>query len=412
MPEPEKFWKDFLAKHSHHKKMKKNNSKLDKVFTLLLAIVIAFLISPILTGKPPVPNTYATSIDFAEYETPGFIDDGCEEAAGAERLDPSVVCRVAGDGEFSAGDKKTLIKDLAAAENAQKTSSDKTEQMIGSCGTLQLMCQLAFLIEILVDKLMSLPFMIAEALFGYTVQQNLLSFGGTNQAELLFAGIIGWRVTRDVANMFFVFFLLWIAIATIFGFEQYGIKQLLPKLIVTALLINFSLPIAQVVINTSSSLAGVFKQGFDAQGGIAATFSKIGINPVAIGEKLGDLEKSGDFVQNENKQLQANTIAAQNTETGKDAAGNPVTITGECSLGQRLFSWEICAVKKIKYYISMALNSVAAKTVSSAFGWDLAKAVLIRTAIKIVVYPIAIFVTFAASLMLLARLIALTFIII
>src|SRR3989344_4054506 len=69
---------------------------------------------------------------------------------------------------------------------------------------------------------------------------------------------IGWTITRDIANIFFIFALLIIAIATILRLESYGAKQLLPKLIIIALLINFSLVIAFTVVDASNILALAF----------------------------------------------------------------------------------------------------------------------------------------------------------
>lgn len=68
----------------------------------------------------------------------------------------------------------------------------------------------------------------------------------------------GWTITRDIANIFFIFALLVIAIATILRLESYGAKQLLPKLIIAALLINFSLVIAFAVVDASNILALAF----------------------------------------------------------------------------------------------------------------------------------------------------------
>jgi hypothetical protein len=60
---------------------------------------------------------------------------------------------------------------------------------------------------------------------------------------------IGWEVIRDFCNMFYVFFLLLIAFATITRNSSYSAKNLLPKIIISMLLINFSMVIAKVVID-------------------------------------------------------------------------------------------------------------------------------------------------------------------
>ena len=64
---------------------------------------------------------------------------------------------------------------------------------------------------------------------------------------------MGWKITRDLTNMFFVLILLVIAFATILRIETYGMKSLLPKLIIVALLINFSLVLAGVVFPSTNS---------------------------------------------------------------------------------------------------------------------------------------------------------------
>lgn len=66
---------------------------------------------------------------------------------------------------------------------------------------------------------------------------------------------VGWSVSRDVVNLFFIFILLYIAIATILQISGYGIKDLLVKVIIIALLVNFSLMITKVIIDASNILA-------------------------------------------------------------------------------------------------------------------------------------------------------------
>lgn len=70
-----------------------------------------------------------------------------------------------------------------------------------------------------------------------------------------------WSVSRDFANMFFILILLAIAFATILRYEPYGIKRLLPKLVLVALLINFSMVGAGVIIDLGSSLGHFFVTG-------------------------------------------------------------------------------------------------------------------------------------------------------
>lgn len=84
---------------------------------------------------------------------------------------------------------------------------------------------------------------------------GILNFTNPQKAQLVQEG---WKVARDLANMFFVLILLAIAFATILRIETYGMKSLLPKLIIAALLINFSLVFAGVIIDFSGVMTAFF----------------------------------------------------------------------------------------------------------------------------------------------------------
>lgn len=75
----------------------------------------------------------------------------------------------------------------------------------------------------------------------------------------------GFRVTLSLANLGFVLAIIVIAIATIVRYESYGMKKVLWKLIVAALLVNFSLVIAGSIINFSDQLSGSFITAFPGQ---------------------------------------------------------------------------------------------------------------------------------------------------
>ncbi|MBI2122227.1 MAG: hypothetical protein HYT98_03825 [Candidatus Sungbacteria bacterium] len=70
----------------------------------------------------------------------------------------------------------------------------------------------------------------------------------------------GWGIVRDIANSFFILILLWIALAIIFDLENLGGKKLLIRVIIIALLINFSLAITGAVFGFANTLAFPFKK--------------------------------------------------------------------------------------------------------------------------------------------------------
>ncbi|PWB38598.1 MAG: hypothetical protein C3F02_02700 [Parcubacteria group bacterium] len=63
--------------------------------------------------------------------------------------------------------------------------------------------------------------------------------------------VTGWGILRDLSNMFFILILLVIAIATIINVERFGYRALLRKLIIMAILINFSMTIVGLMIDLS-----------------------------------------------------------------------------------------------------------------------------------------------------------------
>ncbi len=66
-----------------------------------------------------------------------------------------------------------------------------------------------------------------------------------------------WGVTRDFSNIFFILILLYVAIQTILGMGH-ETKKIIVRVIIMALLINFSMFFTKVVIDSSNILALVF----------------------------------------------------------------------------------------------------------------------------------------------------------
>lgn len=86
---------------------------------------------------------------------------------------------------------------------------------------------------------------------------------------------LGWPLVRDVTNMFFIVVLLLIAFATIVGYEPFHYKAHLPKLLLMAVLINFSKTLVGIMIDFSQVIMLTFVNGFQAAafGNFAKAFS-------------------------------------------------------------------------------------------------------------------------------------------
>ena len=82
---------------------------------------------------------------------------------------------------------------------------------------------------------------------------------------------IGWVIVRDICNMFFIIILLVIAFGTILNIPDYSYKKWLPKLILMAVLINFSKTICGLMIDAAQIVMLTFVNAFKDVGGANLT---------------------------------------------------------------------------------------------------------------------------------------------
>lgn len=110
-----------------------------------------------------------------------------------------------------------------------------------------------------------------------------------------------WSFFRNVANIMFVIAMLFVIFSQItgFGIDNYGIKKILPKLIITAIIVNFSYVICGILVDISNlagdALRGIFEgiangtTGSSERGHITDSVTQIlgslvnAIAPVAVG---------------------------------------------------------------------------------------------------------------------------------
>jgi len=68
----------------------------------------------------------------------------------------------------------------------------------------------------------------------------------------------GWNLMRGLANMFFLLTLVFIGLATILRLREYELQRTLPRLIIAALLVNFSAVLVGFIVDISNLLASYF----------------------------------------------------------------------------------------------------------------------------------------------------------
>lgn len=80
--------------------------------------------------------------------------------------------------------------------------------------------------------------------------------------------VAGWAIVRDVVNMFFVIVLIVIAMGTIFGHSRFQWKQQVPKLMIFAIVINFSKTLCGLMIDFAQVIMLTFANALkDIAGG-------------------------------------------------------------------------------------------------------------------------------------------------
>ena len=78
---------------------------------------------------------------------------------------------------------------------------------------------------------------------------------------------IGWPIMRDTVNMFFIVVVLVSAFSTIIGYKDFHYKAVLPKLLIMAVLINFSKTLIGLMIDFSQVIVLTFVNGFKQAAG-------------------------------------------------------------------------------------------------------------------------------------------------
>ena len=101
----------------------------------------------------------------------------------------------------------------------------------------------------------------------------------------------GWKITQGLANLFFILILVFIGLSTILRIGEYEAKKLLPRLIIVALLINFSPVLVGFVVDISNILTNVFLSSvsFGSIGGIWSIILGYFTETLSLMVKIGPL---------------------------------------------------------------------------------------------------------------------------
>ncbi|MDD2753261.1 MAG: hypothetical protein PHT44_01505 [Candidatus Portnoybacteria bacterium] len=117
---------------------------------------------------------------------------------------------------------------------------------------------------------MILKFLNGMVWLGANLADKILGITSFTSATVV---TIGWGITRDLANMFFALILLVMSISTILQIEGFTYKQILKRLIIAALLINFSLMFAGIIIDFAQVMTSFFLTAGAGEAGISANLT-------------------------------------------------------------------------------------------------------------------------------------------
>jgi hypothetical protein len=110
---------------------------------------------------------------------------------------------------------------------------------------LGLIMVLAYVIQFLTWLLVKVAFfLLSDYFFTPDFYSNVLGGFAINPVV-----ISGWKIVAGLVNMFYIIILLIIGVGTLFRVEKYTYKKLLVKLVIAALLTNFSLVFAGIILD-------------------------------------------------------------------------------------------------------------------------------------------------------------------
>ena len=133
--------------------------------------------------------------------------------------------------------------DITTPEEAAAAEAESSCTLEGGLGWI--ICPVMYFVANLNDAIWG----VIESFL--KIKPEYLATAGTNHATY-----DAWQIFRDLANVIFVILFLFVIFSQItnLGISNYGIKKILPKLIIAAVLINISFFICQIIVDLSDIL--------------------------------------------------------------------------------------------------------------------------------------------------------------
>lgn len=134
------------------------------------------------------------------------------------------------------------------------------------------------ILQLILDAVLILLSM-AEVIFQWIVDPQVMTAIINNTAVYE-----TWRAVRDVFNIAFIMVLLFSAFATVFQVSKYNYKAVLQNLIIMALLVNFSYPIARFIVDVSNVIMYSLLQGLGGNTSFVSIIDRSGVTSFSTTE--------------------------------------------------------------------------------------------------------------------------------
>ncbi len=241
-----------------------------------------------------------------------------------------------GEGAADAG--ASIVGLPPAGETADEDAPEPASTAVGACGAsiAGFMCQaITTILQFTADIMGVLVLGLVDILIAFA------KYNGFSDATVV---SMGWVVVRDVVNMFFIIILLISAFATIIGTPaEFHYKQVLPKLLLSAVLINFSKTLIQLLVDFSQVVMLTFVNAF-VQAAAGNFVSALGLNRVLQIAQTGQVADGAGGV-----------ISAQNVITAFMLANFLLAIM----LGVIIIMTAFLIVRIVVIWLSLIMSPIA-----------------------------------------------------
>ena len=166
---------------------------------------------------------------------------------------------------------------IQAAQNAAAGTPGTGAGAILDMLTAKLVGFIAFMMGWVVSFLGKVILLLVNVLLGF------LTYNGFADAPPV---VIGWKMVRDLANMFFIVILIVASYGTILGRKDLHVRDVIPKVLLAAVLVNFSKTIVALLIDASQVVMLTFVNAFASIG--AGNFTNALHLPLITSANYGD----------------------------------------------------------------------------------------------------------------------------